>query len=134
MALIEKGGLFIMDNFMIPKFYLPDINIPAVEIDTPIQHMWADEQFEIIKKYIEEFEASLDTEHEVGMWLTNFGQSILMQVTNISYKNPVLLIFKGYVNGRESTLIQHINQLSFLLTTVEKEPERPKRKIGFVID
>ncbi len=67
-----------MDNFMMPKFNLPDINIPTVEIDTPIQHMWADEQFEIIKKYIEEFEASLDTEHEVGMLLTNFGQSILM--------------------------------------------------------
>ncbi len=40
-----------MDNFMMPKFNLPDINIPTVEIDTPIQHMWADEQFEIIKKY-----------------------------------------------------------------------------------
>jgi hypothetical protein len=118
-----------MDNSLIPK-----INIPDIEIDTPMQHMWADEQFEIIKQYVEEFEETLDNEHEVGMMLTNFGQSVLMQVISITYRNPVLLIFKGCVNGRESTLIQHINQLSFLLTTVEKEPERPKRKIGFITD
>lgn len=118
-----------MDNFMMPK-----ISIPDIKIDTPIQHMWADEQFEVIKQYVEDFEARLDNEHEVGMMLTNFGQSVLMQVISITYRNPVLLIFKGFVNGRESTLIQHINQLSFLLTTVEKEPERPKRKIGFITE
>ncbi len=64
--------------------------------------------------------------------LTNFGQSVLMNVTNITYEKSVLMIFKGYVNGRESTLIQHINQLNFLLTSVEKESDRPKRKIGFI--
>jgi hypothetical protein len=55
-----------------------------------------------------------------------------MQVTNITYEKSVLMIFKGFVNGREATLIQHINQLNFMLTSVEKEPDRPKRKIGFV--
>lgn len=30
-------------------------------------------------------------------------------------------------------LIQHVSQLSFLLTAVQKEPNRPKRKIGFSI-
>ena len=96
--------------------------------------MWADEQFEILKKYIQAFENSLDPEHEVGVMLTNFGQSILMQVTHITYEKSVLMIFKGFVNGREATLIQHINQLNFMLTSVEKEPDRPKRKIGFTAD
>jgi len=36
------------------------------------------------------------------------------------------------VKGREATLIQHVNQLNFMLTTIDKEPDRPKREIGFI--
>lgn len=90
-------------------------------------------QFEILKQYIEDFQNSLDSEHEVGMLLTNFGQNILLRITYISYEYPALIIFKGYVNDKESTLIQHVNQLNFLLTSVEKDSDRPKRKIGFLI-
>ena len=116
--------MFNIDSF-VPQ--LPKIDIP----DMPTQHMWSDTQFNIIRRYIEDFEASLDSEHEVGMMLTNFGQSVLMQVTNITYEKSVLLVFYGYVNGRHATLIQHIDQLNFLLTSIDKEPDRPKRKIGF---
>lgn len=91
-------------------------------------------QFEILKQYIEEFQNSLDSEHEVGMLLTNFGQNILLKVTYISYESPSLMIFKGYVNNKESTLVQHVSQLNFLLTSIEKEPDRPKRKIGFATE
>lgn len=91
-------------------------------------------QFEILKQYIEEFQNSLDSEHEVGMLLTNFGKNILLRVTYISYESPVLMIFKGFVNDKESTLVQHVGQLNFLLTSVEKEPNRPKRKIGFAAE
>lgn len=91
-------------------------------------------QFEILKQYIEEFQNSLDSEHEVGMLLTNFGQNILLRVTYISYESPVLMIFKGFVNDKESTLVQHVSQLNFLLTSIEKEPDRPKRKIGFATE
>ena len=108
-------------------------SVANISIDTPDQHMWSDEQFEILKKYIQDFEKSLDPNHEVGVMMTNFGQSIIMRVTEIAHEYPVLLIFKGYVNGRYATLIQHINQLNFMLTSVEIEPERPKQTIGFVI-
>lgn len=107
------------------------LRIPEIS-DMPQWHMWSDTQFELIKKYIEAFEDSLDTEHEVGLLLTNFGQSVLMQVTEIGYEESVMLVFKGLVNGRNATLIQHINQLNFLLTSMErKEPKKPKQKIGF---
>lgn len=115
----------------LPSFNFPMPEIPEINFDSPVQHMWADEQFEILKKYIQEFEQSLDTEHEVGIMMTNFGQSVLMNVSQITYEDPVLMVFKGYVNGREATLIQHINQLNFMLTSIEKEPDRPKRQIGF---
>lgn len=125
----------------IPKVNLPKIDIPRIEIpeysniienmDLPTQHMFSDTQFEIIKKYIQEFEKTLDKEHTVGVMLTNFGQSILMQVEEITYEKSVVLVFKGIVNGQKSTLIQHINQLNFLLTALPIEEEHPKRKIGF---
>ena len=124
-----------MSNGFDYPLYTPDLigpMLPPPKIDTPLQHMWADEQFSILRSQIKEFERSLDAEHEVGILLTNFGQSVLMNVTEITYAGPVLLVFKGFVDGREATLIQHINQLSFLLTTIEKEPDRPKRQIGFV--
>lgn len=118
----------MLDGFQIK---VPEINLPEMP-DMPNWYMWSDTQFEIIKRYVEDFEASLDQEHEVGLMLTNFGQSILMQVTEIGYEKSVLMVFKGIVNGDPATLIQHINQLSFMLTAVPRpEPEKPKAKIGF---
>jgi len=99
--------------------------------DMLVHHAYSDTQFEIIKKYVLDFQANLDNEHDIGVMLTNFGSSILMEVTEIGYEESVLMVFKGIVNGRESVLIQHINQLNFLLTSVPKSPDIPKREIGF---
>ena len=110
------------------KFNIPEVPI----VDLPSYHMFSDTQFDIIKKYIRDFEASFDADHEVGMLLTNFGQSVLMQVTQIGYEKSVMLVFKGYVNGNKATLLQHINQLNFLLTAIPKEEDKPKRPIGFI--
>lgn len=91
----------------------------------------AEVQFEIIKEYVTDFQSSLDKEHDVGLLLTNFGQAILMEVTQIGFEGNFLMVFHGFVNGREATLIQNVNQLNFMLTTVERNPEKPKREIGF---
>lgn len=121
-----------MDNNMPSDYSLPHLEMPELPvIDPPTNHIWADEQIEILKSYIQEFEKTLDEEHEVGIMLTNFGQSVLLEVTNIISEPPVLVVFKGFVNEQRTTLIQHINQLNFMLTTIKKEPNRPKRKIGF---
>lgn len=117
----------------IDQSFLHSLTSFTREIDPlPITYSYSDTQFEIIKQYIQEFEASLDADHEVGLLLTNFGQTMLMEVTHIWYEKSVLMVFHGYVNGRKSTLIQHISQLNFLLTSVPRNPERPSRKIGFV--
>lgn len=114
-------------SFGLTPPYITPVNIEPL----PIAYSYSDTQFEIIKKHILEFQASLDNEHDVAVMLTNFGSSVLMQVTSIGYEKSVLMVFKGYVDGRESTLIQHVSQLNFLLTSVPKSPEIPKRKIGF---
>ena len=120
-------------NFILPDFNFPDLSSIGIP-DLPTQYVFANTQFEIIKKYVIDFQASLDSEHDVGLMLTNFGSSILMNVTHIGYERSVLMVFRGIVNGREATLIQHINQLNFMLTSVPKEPDAPKRKIGFTVN
>lgn len=121
-----------MNDFMIPGLEIPKFEMPEIAYSpAPIAYSYSDTQFEIIKDYIQRFQASLDNEHDVALMLTQFGSSIIMEVTEIGYEESVLMIFKGYVNGRMSTLIQHVSQINFLLTSVPKAPDEPKRTIGF---
>ena len=115
-------------NFNLSDFsHIPEIHNPAA-------YSFSDTQFEIVKKYIMEYQQSLDCEHDVALLLTNFGQTMLMEVTQIGYEESVLMVFRGFVNSRMSTLIQHISQLNFLITSVPKAPDLPKREIGFTAD
>lgn len=93
----------------------------------------ADYQHEIIMEEIKEFESQLDDDHEVALKLASFGQSITIQVVEIGYSNPSLIHFHGYVNGNKATLIQHIGQLNFLMTSVPKtNPQKPPIRVtGF---
>ncbi|GIQ70770.1 hypothetical protein DUZ99_01970 [Xylanibacillus composti] len=103
-----------------------------VNIDNRNYHL-ADRQYEIIMESIREFESELDDDLEVAVQLAAFGQSVVMHVTALGYSNPSLIHFYGYVNGVQSELIQHINQLSFLLTSVpKKDPNKPARRIGYI--
>lgn len=93
----------------------------------------ADWKYEKIMEQIHDFEETLDAEHEIALKLASFGSSITMSVTEIGYQNPDLLYFYGFVNGTEAQLIQHMNQLNFLLTSVEREDKsKPARRIGFI--
>ena len=88
----------------------------------------------VVKAAILDYQQRLDPEHDVALLLTHFGQTVLMEVTAISCSEPALMIFTGYVNGNPAKLIQHVSQLSFLLTTVTKAPDVPRRRIGFTAD
>lgn len=107
---------------------------PLEALPGPQYYSYADTQFEIIKRYIEEFQASLDKEQDVAVMLTNFGQSVQMTVTEITYEKSVLMVFRGFVDGEKATLIQHISQLNFLLKAVPKDPSAQYGKIGFRLD
>lgn len=81
-----------MDNFLQDTNSLtsPSLSLPEIDI-TPVSvrnYKLADYSYELIMGYIKEFEDSLDNEHEVGVKLTSFGQSITMIVTDIGYANP----------------------------------------------
>lgn len=91
----------------------------------------ANRQYEILMETIRQFESQLDENHEIGVRLAMFGQSFLMNVTGLGYSNPSLIHFYGQVNGKHAELIQHVNQLNFLLMAVPVEEGRSPRRIGF---
>lgn len=118
----------------------PNLNIsnPLSDFDfsrLPGDYSLADYQYEIIVKEISDFEKNLDNDHEIALKLCNFGQSILLNVTEISYHNPNLMFFYGYVNDNYTQLIQHTSQINFLLMAVPKSnPKEPPRRIGFTCE
>lgn len=96
---------------------ISEIKEPIIDVRN---YSLADYQYELLCSYIKEFQEGLDDEHEVGLQLASFGQSITLEVTNIGYSNPSLIHFYGYCNGSKAHLIQHINQLNFLLISIPK--------------
>lgn len=111
---------------------LPDLSSLAINIKNPLH---AETQYEIIMKSITNFEENLNDNEEIALKLACFGQTIILNVTNIRYSNPSLIHFYGYVEGQKATIIQHINQLSFMIMAVPKEnPKAKPRRIGFHAD
>lgn len=113
------------------------------QIKNPVQLMQefqaseqASEFYRILIEYIKEFDEQLDQEHEVGIQLVSFGHSIQFAVRDIGYCNPKLITFVGELeDGSKVQLVQHVNQLSFLLLAVpRKNPEKPKYPLGFCLD
>lgn len=88
--------------------------------------------FEAMRTYVEDFEGQLDDNHEVGVRLVAFGSSVLFHAQEISFSKPSVIAFKGITpEGDRVQLIQHVSQLNFLLKSVPKLQDSPRR-IGFV--
>lgn len=110
---------------------IPDIS-PTIFKDLRPQN-FASDFYDRLVKWINDFDASLDDEHEVGLRLVNFGQTVTFHLENIGYWNPALISFTGTTeDGNPVELIQHVNQISILLMKLKRpDPSKPKRKIGF---
>ena len=100
---------------------------------SPSEAYLANHMHKIIMEEIYDFEQYLDNEHEVALKLCNFGQHILLNVTDIGYHNPNIMFYYGFVDGKEAQLIQNTSQINFLLVAVPKHnPQKPPRRIGFL--
>ena len=97
-------------------------------------HNSAKEFHRRLVEWINDFDADLDEAHEVGVRLVTFGQSITIRLHDLSYWNPSLMKFIG---TREDTgdpveLIQHVTQISILLTALKRlDTSTPKPRMGF---
>ena len=122
-----------MDNNML--FNVNTYRDIASRIVPPRNYQNADYQYEILISEIKAFEENLDDEHEVAVKLASFGESITINVEHIGYYNPSIIVFDGTISGNRATLMQHVNQLNFLLLAVRKaDPELPPRRIGFDVE
>jgi len=94
---------------------------------------FASEFHKRLAKSIADFDADLDNEHEVGVRLVNFGQSVTFHLQDMGYWNPSLLFFFGVMkDGSPVQLIQHVSQISVLLMKLpRKDPSKPKKPFGF---
>jgi hypothetical protein len=92
----------------------------------------ASEHCQRLAHQIQEFDKSLTDDCEVGIRLVTFGQTVTIHVESIGYYDPSLIIFYGQMDGQPVSLIQHVSQISFLLTSLKRaDPTIPKRPFGF---
>ena len=117
-----------------------DFHIPRIpsEVFMPPEHQvargdYADVYYDRLTDAIIEFQERLDDDHEVAIRLVSFGQSVVIHVTDVGYRNPKLIVFYGLTqDGNPVELIQHVSQISFLLIAERKlDPNAAPRRIGF---
>ncbi|QIE45730.1 hypothetical protein G5B38_09460 [Pseudohalocynthiibacter aestuariivivens] len=98
-----------------------------VEQKSPAQ--WA---YERLILYIQNFEKTLDSEHEVAMGFTG-GDAGILRIEGMGYFDPDIVTFYGSdPAGGKTQLVQHVGQLSVLLRAVPKpEPAAEATRIGF---
>jgi hypothetical protein len=114
----------------------PELNIPAnpdAYLLRPEANTLASHFYRQLAHYIIAFEKHLNPDQEVGVKMVAFGEAITMHVEAIEYSDPSLITFYGFgANRKPMQLIQHLTQLNFLLTAVDKIPNQPSRTtIGF---
>jgi hypothetical protein len=100
-------------------------------IARPVNLSPAESTYNRLRKYIADFEANLDDEHEIGARLVSFGQTLQFHIESLGYHGPDIITFEGVDKGQRVQLIQNISQLNVLLVAVKKIGENARR-IGFV--
>ena len=133
---MDKSLPYNTENKIDP--YLPPIEVKGlVELVKGMkQTELASEYCRRLLEYINEFDKSLDQTKETAIRLVSFGQTFQFTVQQIGFYDPKLICFYGmHADGSPIQLIQHVNQISFLLMSVKREnPELPKQPIGFYLE
>ena len=107
--------------------------VPANVTATPVQKksaaQWA---YERLILYIQNFEETLDKDHEVAMGFAGSNAGVL-RIEGMGYFDPDIVTFYGSdETGTKTQLVQHVSQLSVILRALPKQPEQVEAKrIGF---
>jgi hypothetical protein len=111
----------------------PAAAAPASIKEKPVDKKSAAEwAYERLILYIQNFEKTLDNEHEVAMGFVG-GNAGVLKIEGMGYFDPDIVTFYGSdAAGSKTQLVQHVTQLSVILRALPKprtqaEPER----IGF---
>lgn len=110
---------------------LPIVTPPKINYPIARNYQLADYQYEVLTMSIIAFEKDLDEDEEVGARLVFFGQSVTFHITDIGYSNPSIITFSGLnEDNKPVKLIQHISQISVLLTVLPRA-DKTRERIGF---
>lgn len=106
---------------------LPEPLRQPVDSKSPAQ--WA---YERLILYIQNFEQTLDADHEVAMGFTG-GDAGVMRIEGMGYFDPDVITFYGSDgSGARTQLVQHVSQLNVMLRALPKTVEdKPANRIGF---
>ena len=90
---------------------------------------WA---YERIILYIQNFEKTLDNDHEVGMGFTDGGAGI-MRIEGLGFFDPDIITYYGTNGaGAKAQLVQHVSQLNVMLVASPKRLDQAEpNRIGF---
>ncbi|WP_317056026.1 MULTISPECIES: DUF6173 family protein [Roseovarius] len=111
----------------------PHTDVPDAVAKSPVEQkspaQWA---YERLILYIQNFEKTLDNEHEIAMGFTG-GQAGVLRIEGMGYFDPDIVTFYGSdPAGTKTQLIQHVSQLSVLLRALPKQEEQKEaNRIGF---
>ena len=125
-----------MPDYLISPHILKEIKTPPNPLVVAAQANYASEFHRRLVKWINDFDATLDESHDVGVRLVTFGQAVVFHLENIWYWNPSLIRFSGHMeDGSPVDLIQHVSQISVLLMKLTRtDPSQPKRPIDFTCE
>lgn len=98
-------------------------------VDSKSPAQWA---YERLILYIQNFEKTLDGDHEVAMGFTG-GDAGVMRIEGMGYFDPDVITFFGSdATGARTQLVQHVSQLNVMLRALPKSVEdKPANRIGF---
>lgn len=123
-----------MSDFLSPLSIPRISSVPNPQLEA-IRENSAEQYVKRLVTIMNDYNTGLDHTHQVALKLVHFGQSMTINITDIGYSNPGLIIYYGTAtDGNLIELVQHVSQISCLLTSVPREdPSIPKQPIGFVI-
>jgi hypothetical protein len=109
---------------------LPAFRMPENPLVTHAKGALASEVHKNLVEEINEFNDSLDAEHEIGVRLVSFSPEVTFHLTAIGYRNPSLIFLYGQMDdGSPVRVLRHVSQIDILLTKVRLTGR--KRPIGF---
>lgn len=111
----------------------PADNAPASIKAKPFENKSAAEwAYERLILYIQNFEKTLDNEHEVAMGFVG-GDAGVLKIEGMGYFDPDVITFYGSdASGGKTQLVQHVSQLSVILRALPKpEAQAEPERIGF---
>ena len=108
-------------------------DLPKAVTNKPVtQKSEAEWAYERLIVYIQNFEKTLDNEHEVAMGFTG-AEAGVMRIEGLGFFDPDIITFYGSdPSGVKTQLVQHFSQLNVILRALPKQVKQAQpNRIGF---